>query len=255
MSSILVSGLFNMETTVKIRGFPISYYPIDYDFFGVASSLSGVGFNLTKALTVLGDNAVPVSLTGQDAAGELFMKELRAMGLRTDLVLPKLRETPASAVLYDETGRRQIYCDLKDIQETPYEFERSILDGTDAVAACNINFSRPLLELARASGKLIATDVHVLSNIDDEYNRSFMEHADILFLSDEGIPSGKRDFVKTLGARYHNRVIVLGRGPGALFCIFPRRMFFWRCRPSKSGELKIRQEPEMLCFPGICTFI
>ena len=49
MSSILVSGLFNMETTVKIRGFPISYYPIDYDFFGVASSLSGVGFNLTKA--------------------------------------------------------------------------------------------------------------------------------------------------------------------------------------------------------------
>ena len=48
MSSILVSGLFNMETTVKIRGFPISYYPIDYDFFGVASSLSGVGFNLTK---------------------------------------------------------------------------------------------------------------------------------------------------------------------------------------------------------------
>ena len=189
MSSILVSGLFNMETTVKIRGFPISYYPIDYDFFGVVSSLSGVGFNLTKALTVLGDNAVPVSLTGQDAAGELFMKELRAMGLRTDLVLPKLRETPASAVLYDETGRRQIYCDLKDIQETPYEFERSILDGTDAVAACNINFSRPLLELTRASGKLIATDVHVLSNIDDEYNRSFIPNSRGYLLTTSTSPS------------------------------------------------------------------
>ncbi|WP_019003198.1 carbohydrate kinase family protein [Succinimonas amylolytica] len=217
MSRILVSGLFNMETAVRIRGFPVSYYPIDYDFFGVTSSLSGVAFNLTKALTALGDTVVPVSMTGQDAAGELFLGDLRAMGLQTDYVLPKLKETPASAVLYDETGRRQIYCDLKDIQDTAYDFDRSILDGADAVAACNINFSRPLLDLARDTGKLIATDVHVLSGIDDAYNRNFMEHADILFLSDEGIPSGKEDFVRALGARYHNRVIVLGMGDrGAL---------------------------------------
>ena len=32
MSKILVSGLLNLETTAKIRGFPINYYPIDFDF-------------------------------------------------------------------------------------------------------------------------------------------------------------------------------------------------------------------------------
>ena len=53
---ILVSGLLNIETTVSVRGFPIQYYPIDYPFFGVNSSVSGVGYNLAKALTVLGDS-------------------------------------------------------------------------------------------------------------------------------------------------------------------------------------------------------
>ncbi len=34
MSKILVSGLVNTETTVKIKEFPIPYFPIDYPFFG-----------------------------------------------------------------------------------------------------------------------------------------------------------------------------------------------------------------------------
>jgi ribokinase len=33
MSKILVSGLVNTETTVKIKEFPIPYFPIDYPFF------------------------------------------------------------------------------------------------------------------------------------------------------------------------------------------------------------------------------
>jgi ribokinase len=71
--------------------------------------------------------------------------------------------------------------------------------------------------MAKSKNKLIATDVHVLSNIDDDYNRQFMEYADILFLSDENIPYSKHDFIRNLGARYHNSVIILGMGAsGAL---------------------------------------
>lgn len=29
---ILISGLVNVETSVKVRRFPIDYYPIDYPF-------------------------------------------------------------------------------------------------------------------------------------------------------------------------------------------------------------------------------
>ena len=35
MANILVSGLINTETTVRVRQFPVNYYPIDYPFFGV----------------------------------------------------------------------------------------------------------------------------------------------------------------------------------------------------------------------------
>lgn len=223
MGKILVSGLLNLETTAKIRGFPINYYPIDFDFFGVNSTLSGVAFNLAKALTTLGDTVDLTSLVGRDLTARMFIEEIGKMGIRNDLIQQKMNETPSSVVLYDESGRRQIYCDLKNIQETAYDFSAQIVDEADAVAACNINFSRPLLEMAKSKNKLIATDVHVLSNIDDDYNRQFMEYADILFLSDENIPYSKHDFIRNLGSRYHNSVIILGMGAAGALLHLPRQ--------------------------------
>ena len=49
MGKILVSGLTNIETTVKVEGFPIEYNPINYNFFGVNSTVSGVAINMGKA--------------------------------------------------------------------------------------------------------------------------------------------------------------------------------------------------------------
>lgn len=222
MATILVSGLLNTETTARVRGFPVPYYPIDYPFFGVAMAPSGVALNLSKALTVLGDEIRLCSLVGQDPAAQLIREELQSSGISSECVLPGLGQTPASVVLYDGDGRRQIYCDLKDIQETPYPFSPDLLAEVDAVAACNVSFNRPLLRLAREAGKLIATDVHVLTDPEDDYNREFMEAADILFLSDEGIRGRERDFLLALGERYHNRILVLGRGAEGALLYLPR---------------------------------
>ena len=209
---ILVSGLVNTETTTAVRGFPIHYYPIDYAFFGVNTAVSGVAFNLSKALVALGNTVRLTSMTGCDFAAGHIRDSLESLGIGTGYVQPKLRQTPSSVVLYDPQGKRQIYCDLKDIQESAYAFTPAILEGIDLVAACNINFNRPLLHLAKAAGKIIATDVHVLSDIHDEYNREFMEHADILFLSDEAVGENYRDFLCQLAAAYPCRIIVMGRG-------------------------------------------
>ena len=209
---ILVSGLVNTETTTAVRSFPIQYYPIDYTFFGVNTAVSGVAFNLSKALTVLGDQVRLNSMTGKDFSAAYIRDALREMGIGTEFVQPRLRQTPSSVVLYDPNGKRQIYCDLKDIQETPCEVDSAVLDGIDLVVACNINFNRPLLYLAKQAGKLIATDVHVLSNIHDDYNREFMEHADILLLSDEAVGNGYREFLMQLADAYPCRIIVMGRG-------------------------------------------
>ena len=115
-------------------------------------------------------------------------------------------------VLYDETGRRQIYCDLKDIQETNYGFDADICADADIVVACNINFNRELLKAARQAGKTIATDVHVLTNVWDDYNRDFLEAADIVFLSDEGIGDDYGSFFWQLKDTYRPKILVLGRG-------------------------------------------
>lgn len=208
----LVSGLVNTETTTAVRGFPIHYYPIDYPFFGINTTVSGVAFNIAKALQTLGDEVRLTSMTGSDFPAAYIQDALHELSIGSEYVRAKLRQTPSSVVLYDPEGKRQIYCDLKDIQETAYEFDACVLEDIDLVVACNINFNRPLLHLAKQDGKLIATDVHVLSDIHDDYNREFMECADILFLSDETIGENYQPFLWQLAHVYGCRIIVLGRG-------------------------------------------
>lgn len=217
MKKLLISGLVNTETTVRVRKFPIDYYPIDYPFFGVNTAVSGVAYNIALALTTLGDEVRLLSMTGNDFPAEYIKNELKTAGIGTEYLDGKLKQTPSSVVLYDETGKRQIYCDLKDIQEASYDFSEEQLADADIVAACNINFNRALLHLAKKMGKTVATDVHVLGNIFDDYNREFMECADILFLSDEAVGDDPYRFIKELENVYHNPIIVMGRGSkGAL---------------------------------------
>lgn len=209
---ILVSGLVNIETTVRVRQFPIPYYPIDYPFFGVDSAVSGVAYNIAKACVTLGDTVKLCSMTGTDFPAQYIRQTLQELPVDTANLVSNLRKTPASVVLFDEQGKRQIYCDLKDIQEKNYPFPENMLENVDLVVACNINFNRPLLHLAKQAGKLIATDVHVLSDLEDPYNREFLQMADIVFLSDEAIGEDYHGFLRALACRYPAKIIVLGRG-------------------------------------------
>ena len=212
MANILVSGLINTETTVRVERFPIEYFPVCYPFFGVNTAVSGVACNISRALATLGDRVELLSLTGSDFQAEYIRSQLNDWGISTERILPCLRQTPSSAVLYDGEGKRQIYCDLKDIQEAEYPVDDTLCRDADMVVACNINFNRPLLRAAKQAGTTIATDVHVLSDIDDEYNRDFMTAADILFLSDEGAGEDYAGFMRRLAERYGCQMIVMGRG-------------------------------------------
>ena len=166
-------------------------------------------------------------MVGKDFAAAYIENTLKKLEIDTNYILPTLKQTPSSVVLFDTDGKRQIYCDLKDIQESSYPFDTSLLENVDLVAACNINYNRPLLHLAKKAGKLIATDVHVLSDIHDEYNREFMDYADILFLSDENINGDYKDFIMSLENAYGNDVIVLGRGDkGALMYVKAEERFY-----------------------------
>lgn len=213
MSKILVCGLINVETTVRIDGFPLEYQPIDYNFFGVNSYPAGVGLNLSLSLSTLSDEVRLLSMVGDDSAGAVVRDVLSKNGISTQYLLDT-GCTAQSVVLYDNDGRRRIFCDLKDYQERSYD-EKIFADAVkdcDAVCLCNINFSRNLLKIAKDMGKLIATDVHVQSNIYDDYNRDYMSYADILFLSNESIIGREEPFLNELKNTYNAQIIVIGMG-------------------------------------------
>ena len=50
MSYVLVSGLINIETTLRVDAFPIPYFPVRYPFFGVSSTVSGIGAEANLSL-------------------------------------------------------------------------------------------------------------------------------------------------------------------------------------------------------------
>ncbi len=204
----------NIETTLRVDGFPVAYQPVHYAFHRVHSSVSGVGLNVALALKALGHEVRFLTLLGRDAAGDLARARLAAAGLDGPGVLTSIAETPQSVILYDGTGRREIQVDLKDIQEQSFpvaSFEEAS-EGCALAVLCNINFTRALLAPARAAGLPIATDVHVLGDLDDAYNRDYLAQADILFMSGDGLPAPPPVWVARLRGRFAPRVVVVGSG-------------------------------------------
>ena len=220
MKRILVSGNVNLETNVWIDRFPLEYQPVRYNQFGILTDVGGVAYNVSKALSTLGDDVSLVAMIGPDMEGGQIKDTLKKSGIQTQLVRESLFASPKSVILHDEEGKRAIFTDTKNLQTTLYDFDTVDLYGLDLIVACNVNFNRELLFKAHEANIPIATDVHVLSNPYDDYNEAFMRYANIIFLSDEGINGNKNYFIETLRIIYPAEIIVMGLGKdGALIYI------------------------------------
>jgi len=230
MAKFLVSGLINLETTLQVESFPVDYAPVRYLFGGVASTVSGVGYNISKALHTLGDQVTLLSLIGDDPPGWLARRALGQDGIPEAGVLTCSSATAQSVILYEPGGRRQIHVDLKELQEQVYP-PRGYLDALadyDLAILCNINFSRPMLAAARQAGGRVATDVHTISDLDDPYNRDFMAAADILFMSDERLPCSPEDWARQVLERYPAEILVIGLGAQGALLVVRRDGFLGR---------------------------
>lgn len=221
MPRFLISGHINIETTLRIESFPLNYNPVNYPFFGINNTIAGVGYNISKALKTLGNELNLLSLVGPDMAGQQVRAALTAENLPAEYVLTA-NHTGQAVIIFEKTGRRQIHTDLKNIQDQRYSAEmfEQALTQAEVCALCNINFSRPMLAPARAAGKSVATDVHALSSLDDEYNADFMRAAHVLFLSHERLPVPPEEFAREVLQRFGNEVVVIGcGGEGAVLAV------------------------------------
>ncbi len=222
MAAVTVAGLINLETTLQVDDFPIHYQPVRYPFFGIHTHVSGVGFNIARALTTLGDQVQLLSIVGKDEPARLVEQALREQNIDTSGLRADAAETAQSVILFDPTGRRAINSDLKDIQDTAYPLDtaEAALYQADLAVLCNINFSRPMLNIARQRGIAIVTDVHAVNTLDDPYNADYMAAADILFQSHERLPCSPEEWITHLWNRYGTRIAVIGMGSeGALLAV------------------------------------
>lgn len=219
MAIVSVAGLYTLETNLKIEGFPQPYYPVAFPFHGIAQAHSGVGLNIAIALAKLGHGPRLATLVGPDDAGDHLVAALPRYGLTAEFIARSTPATSQSVILVAPDGTRQAHCDLKDLQTSDYpeSLRGALLQDAQMAVICNINFARPLLQEAKKRGIPIATDVHVLADFDDAYDRDFMAAADILFLSHERLPCAPHLAIDALRQRYDPRLIVLGMGrDGAL---------------------------------------
>lgn len=213
---IYVSGIINFETIVDVDSFPIFYHPIEYPFFGVNSTVSGQAFNIAKALKILGNNVILSSNVGEDFLGKIVANEIKANKIDTSLIKNALEKTPNAVVLVDRDNNTMVYNDIKDIQDVVNELtdkEIAKMEESDLVILSNTNFNRPVLKKAKELGKLVASDVHIIADLEDAHNKEFMENSDILFLSKKGLDNTNYEsFLYSIYEKYHNEIIVLGEG-------------------------------------------
>ena len=139
---------------------------------------------------------------------------MAALNIRQDYIQTLLTETAQSVIIYDPSGKRQIHTDLKDLQKQAYPADAFLaaMQDCDLCALCNINYNRPFLEIAKNAGKTIATDVHAIQQIDDDYNQDYMAAADILFQSHENLSMPPEDWVRSLWQSYNTPIAVIGLG-------------------------------------------
>ena len=81
MARIIVAGLINVETTLRIDEFPLHYQPQNFPFFGIRATVSGVGYNVARALTTLGHDVALLSLIGEDLTANLVRTTLAGDGI------------------------------------------------------------------------------------------------------------------------------------------------------------------------------
>jgi acarbose 7IV-phosphotransferase len=219
MAAIVVVGNINLETTLQIDAFPHRYTATRFVRGGINSAVSGVGWNVARALHRLGNQVTPATIIGNDPAGALVRSTLAAEGFALETVLPLADGTAQSVILYDRDGQRAVHTDLRNLTELVYPVERLLpaLTGADLAILTNIAYSKPFLPLARALQVPIAVDLHTLTEPADPYNLPYLQAADILFVSGELLQVPPADWAATLLAASRAALVVIGLGAGGAY--------------------------------------
>jgi sugar/nucleoside kinase (ribokinase family) len=155
------------------------------------------------------------TVVGRDVAGVAIRAELDRLGLLGPGAV-ETAESSLGVVLTDGSGYRMGFPFLAPVDGVAYPLDTFTAQaaGTDLLVLTNARFVRPLVGPASDLGIPIAVDVHLIDDVEDAYNRPWLEAAEIVFCSHERLPEPPAAWVARLFA-CHPRCRIAGVGLGA----------------------------------------
>jgi sugar/nucleoside kinase (ribokinase family) len=201
-SKVVIAGVTSLYMTLPVDEFPIPYTSTQFPNW-LRADVSGAACHIADTLRTLGDNAHLCTLVGDDVAGDAIRSSLRTRGLLGSGVVAT-PESSLGVVLVAPDGQRRghPYLAAVDTIQYPVEVFYREAHSADLAVLTNAAFVQPLLGPAQEMGVPIAVDVHLISDIDDAYNRPWLEVADIIFCSHERLPCPPRQWVAQVFGRY-----------------------------------------------------
>lgn len=215
MSKVIVAGITQLETIVKVKELPIQYTPYTGEKDTIYISAGGDAFNESLALKWLGDEVEFMSVVGKTQDLSVFNPSDREVTLPTKYILPILEETPMEVLLYDVRRKKQHFEDLKDIRDAKYDMSlvEPLIDSCDMVVLSNVNFCRPFIPIALDHGKKLAVKIHCFTREKEIYNEDYMQNAHILYFNDNSIDEEPYAFINEMKEKYDPGIIIFGQGP------------------------------------------
>lgn len=217
-SKIVVAGVTSLYMALPVEGFPLPYTPTRFPEW-LRAEVSGAACHIADTLRTLGDDVRLCTFAGRDAAGTAIRASLRERRLLGPGVVD-VPESSLGVVLVAPDGRRRGHPYLAAVNalEYPVEIFRRQAGGADLAVLTNTAFVRPLIDAAREEQLPIAVDVHLIADVDDSYNRPWMEAADIIFCSHERLPCPPEAWPARVFSRYPGCAIA-AVGLGARGCL------------------------------------
>jgi sugar/nucleoside kinase (ribokinase family) len=214
-SKIVVAGVTSLYMSVGVEEFPLEYAPAAAAPAWMRAGVTGSAGHVAQILRRLGDEVKLCTLVGRDPPGLAIRADLSAGGLLGQGVVDN-GASSIGVVLVAADGRRMGFPYLAAVNAVGYPAETFIrqAEGADLAVLTNARFVRPLIRHATQLNLPVAVDTHVISDVDDTYNRPWLEVADIVFCSHERLPCSPRDWVARVFGRYPGcGVVGVGRGP------------------------------------------
>lgn len=212
-SKIVVAGVTSLYTAVGVQEFPLSYESIRTPLW-MRTDVAGSAGHIAEVLRKLGNDVKLCTLAGNDLAGSAIRNELRDRRLLGRGIVDG-GATSLGVVLVAPDGRRMGFPYLAAVSavEYPVEVFRREAAGADLAVLTNARFVRPLIQHAEQLGVPIAVDVHLISDVNDDYNRPWLEVADIVFCSHETLPCTPPEWVARMFTQYPGcSIAAVGRG-------------------------------------------